>query len=90
MCKDATVTTRVTIDDHKSEEKKIITFDNDESKQTPIDEESKMLCNVIVRATHDLHVNQHKNRDEIQSFLKNDCQKLSTTQLVQKVQTGIF
>ena len=44
-----------------------------------------MLCNVIVSATHELHVNQHKSQNEIQVFLKNDCQKLSTKQLVQKV-----
>ena len=90
MCKEATVTTRVKIDDHKSEEKKIITFDDDESKPIPLDEQSKMLCNVIVRATHDLHANQHKNRDEIQSFLKNDCQKLSTPELVRKVKQKTF
>jgi hypothetical protein len=85
MCKDATITTRVTIVEEKVEEKKIITFDNEEPKQAPIDEQSIMLCNVIVRATHDLHVNQHKSRSEIQTFLKNDCQQLATPELVQKV-----
>lgn len=49
------------------------------------EEQSKMLCNVIVRATHELHVNQHKNQDEIESFLKDDCQQLSTFDLRQKV-----
>ncbi|CAF1001411.1 unnamed protein product [Adineta ricciae] len=84
MCKEATLTTRVTIDAESEEEKKIITFEDEEPKTVPIDEQSKMLCNVLVRATHELHVNQHKNRDEIQSFLKDDCQKLSTPELVQK------
>ncbi|UJR26418.1 hypothetical protein I4U23_007750 [Adineta vaga] len=84
MCKEATVTTRVTIDAEQPEEKKIITFDKDEPKSVPIDEQSKMLCNVLVRATYELHNNQHKNRDDIQSFLKDDCQKLSTTELVEK------
>ncbi|CAF3821446.1 unnamed protein product, partial [Rotaria sordida] len=84
MCKEATIITRVKIDDKKLDEKKIINFNNDKTIRIPIDEESKMLCNVIVRATHDLHVNQHKNRDEIQIFLKDDCQKLSTNELVRK------
>jgi hypothetical protein len=44
-----------------------------------------MLCNAIVQATYELHVNQKKNRDDIQVFLKNDCQKLGTTELVRKV-----
>jgi hypothetical protein len=44
-----------------------------------------MLCNVLVRATYELHANQKKNRNEIQDFLKNDCQTLTTTELVQKV-----
>jgi hypothetical protein len=46
-----------------------------------VDEESKMLCNVIVSTTHELHANQHKSQNEIQSFLKTDCQKLPTKQL---------
>ena len=44
-----------------------------------------MLCNVIVRATYELHVNGKKNRMEIREFLEKDCQKLSTTELVGKV-----
>jgi hypothetical protein len=89
MCKEATITTRVKIDDNKSsEEKKIITFDNDQAKE--IDEESKMLCNVIVRATHDLHVNQHKTQNQIQTFLKDDCQKLGTKELAHKVKHNEF
>jgi hypothetical protein len=44
-----------------------------------------MLCNVIVRATHELHVHQQKNKDEIQNFLTNDCQQLKNSQLVEKV-----
>ncbi|CAF1099474.1 unnamed protein product [Adineta steineri] len=84
MCDEATVITRVKIDNEKSTEKKIITLENDEPQQIPVDEQSKMLCNVIVSATHDLHANQHKSREEIQTFLKDDCQTLSTTELVQK------
>ena len=80
MCKEATVITRVDIDD-----KKIINLDNDKTRQISIDEQSKMLCHVLVRTTHELHVNQHKSRNEIQTFLKNDCQKLSTNELTRKV-----
>ena len=89
MCKDATIITRVIIDDKKPEDKKIITFDNEEPKRAPLDEQSIMLCNVIVRATHDLHVNQQKTRNEIQTFLKNDCRQLATSELVQKVKRNI-
>ncbi|CAF4398971.1 unnamed protein product, partial [Adineta steineri] len=84
MCDEATVITRVKIDNEKSTEKKIITLEKDEPQQIPVDEQSKMLCNVIVSATHDLHANQHKNREEIQTFLKDDCQTLSTAELIQK------
>lgn len=48
------------------------------------DDESKMLCNVLVRATQELHDKQQKTRDEIQDFLKNDCQTLKSTQLAAK------
>jgi hypothetical protein len=58
-------------------------------EKTHPDEESKMLCNVIVRATKELHVNQQKTRKEIQTFLKNDCQQLTNSQLVEKVKKGI-
>jgi len=54
-------------------------------EKTNIDEQSKMLCNVIVRATHELHVKQQKSKSEIEIFLKNDCQQLKTSQLVEKV-----
>jgi hypothetical protein len=84
MCKEATITIRVKTENKKPDEEKIITVDNEESKQIPIDEQSKMLCNAIVQATYELHVNQKKNRDDIQVFLKNDCQKLETTELVRK------
>jgi len=85
MCKEATIITRVDIDNKKPEEEEEITVD-----KTPIDEESKMLCNVIVQATHELHFNQHKTRDDIQTFLKDDCQKLATTELAEKVRKKIF
>ena len=48
-------------------------------------DQSKMLCNVLVRATHELHVNQRKEKTEIETFLKNDCRKLQTVELVEKV-----
>jgi hypothetical protein len=54
-------------------------------EKTNIDEQSKMLCNVIVRATQELHVNQGKNKNEIEIFLKNDCQQLKNSKLVEKV-----
>lgn len=72
MCKEATVVTRVEIEEQPT-------------RQIPLDEQSKMLCNVLVRATYELQVNQKKSRDEIQDFLKDDCEKLSTNQLVEKV-----
>lgn len=56
-------------------------------EQIDSDDQSKMLCNVLVRATHELHVNQQKKKDEIEKFLKNDCQKLQTVELVQKVRS---
>jgi len=57
----------------------------DENEKTNIDEQSKMLCNVIVRATQELHVNQGKDKNEIEIFLKNDCQQLQNSKLVEKV-----
>ena len=54
-------------------------------KTTAVDEQSKMLCNVIVRVTKELHVKQGKTRMDIQTFLKNDCQQLPTTPLTEKV-----
>ena len=50
-----------------------------------VDEESTMLCHVLVRATHELHSNQKKERNEILTYLENDCKKLSDSKLVQKV-----
>jgi len=48
------------------------------------DDDSKMLCNVLVRATQELHEKRQKSRDEIQDFLKNDCRTLKSTQLAAK------
>ena len=87
MCKEATIKTRAETHDSKAEESKDIITYEDEPKQSPIDEQSKMLCHVIVRATYELHANRHKDRTEVQLFLKNDCQQLATTELVQKVIT---
>ena len=83
MCKDATVVTRVSTEDTSKTVETAIAVNHDEPKV--IDEQSKMLCNVIVRATYELHVNGKKNRMEIREFLEKDCQKLSTTELVGKV-----
>ena len=49
------------------------------------EDQPQMLCNVIVRATHELHTNQGKNEEEVEDFLKNDCQQLPTVNLRQKV-----
>ena len=84
MCKESIIITRTQIED-KKQDIEILHSNHDPSKRIPIDEQSKMLCNVIVRATHDLHVNQNKNRNEIQIFLKNDCQHLTNNELVRKV-----
>ncbi|CAF4753210.1 unnamed protein product, partial [Rotaria sp. Silwood2] len=72
MCKDATIIQRVLIDDG-------------EIKPVAFDEQSKILCNVIVRATHDLYMNHQKSQSDIQTFLKDDCEQLSTFELKQKV-----
>ncbi|CAF5059169.1 unnamed protein product, partial [Rotaria sp. Silwood1] len=71
MCKDATIIQRVSIDEEKI-------------KSVDIDEQSKILCNVIVRATYDLHITHQKSQNDIQTYLKNDCQQLSTFELKQK------
>ena len=83
MCKDATIVTRVNAVDPSTTEKSALATNNDQAVE--VDEQSKMLCNVIVRATHELHVNQKKNRMEVRDFLEKDCQKLSTAELVEKV-----
>lgn len=51
------------------------------------EEQSRMLCNAVVRATHDLFVKQQSSYDDVHQFLKNDCQTLSTSELVEKVKT---
>lgn len=84
MCKEATIVVRV-----KPEEKKDPPIDSAKVKETHIDQQSRMLCNVIVRATYELHFNQQKSQSEIQIFLKNDCQQLSTSELIHKVEERI-
>jgi hypothetical protein len=44
-----------------------------------------MLCNVIVRATHDLHVYQSKPADEIINYLDTDCKNLENEELIEQV-----
>jgi hypothetical protein len=61
----------------------------EKSKEIFYDDQSKMLCNVIVHATHELHIKEKKNHNEIEIFLKNDCHKLSTSELIQKVEKKI-
>jgi len=56
------------------------------AQHMPIDEQSKMLCQVLVQATSELHFNQQKSRNEIQEFLKTDCQKLDSEELIHKCQ----
>lgn len=55
------------------------------SRDTKITEQSRMLCNSIVRATHDLYRNEQKSQSEIEEYLKNDCQQMTTDELKQKV-----
>lgn len=59
---------------------------NEVTESSNDNEQSKMLCNVIVRATEELHTNQQKSQSDTEIFLKNDCQKLQTPQLVKKCQ----
>jgi len=86
MCKEATIVVRVKAENNQSVQKKILPMDAVEVKETSVDQQSRMLCNVIVRATYELHVNQQKSQNEIQRFLKTDCQKLSSSELIQKVE----
>ena len=79
MCKDATVVVRNQIAEPQLEEKDI----------SSVDEQDHMLCNILVRATYELHVNQKKDREEIEVFLKTDCQHLLTMELIEKVSDAI-
>jgi hypothetical protein len=45
----------------------------------------QMLCNVVVRATHDLHFHQSKSADEITIYLNTDCENIGTKELVEQV-----
>ena len=80
MCKDATIITRVKNVEKPPEETKIQINNG----------QSKILCNVIVRATHDLYIKQDKNQNEIQIFLKNDCGQLSNSELSEQVILKIY
>lgn len=59
-------------------------------QQINSDAQSKILCNVIVRATQELYVNEQRTRSDIQTFLKNDCQRLDVPQLIEKVNDNTF
>jgi hypothetical protein len=50
-----------------------------------VDDKEQMLCNVIVRATHDLHVYQSKSAEEITIYLDMDCKNLENEELIQQV-----
>ena len=89
MCKEATIKTRVTTVETKTDTEKPVDH-HDVLETIPVDEESKMLCQVIVRATYELVNVQQKTRNEIQTFLNDDCQKLASPGLVQKVKNPIF
>lgn len=78
MCKDATILVR---DDQEPSVDQTI----EDKTSISFEDQSKILCNVIVRATHDLHVNEGKNQNDIQTFLRDDCQKLTTDAFRQEV-----
>ena len=81
MCHEATIKARVTTAPEKEEP-----VDEHPVLETiPVDEESKMLCHVIVQATYELAIVQQKSRNEVQVFLNDDCQNLAKPELVQKV-----
>ena len=44
-----------------------------------------MVCNIIVRAMHDLYVAQGKSVEEIVTYLDTDCQNLDNEETVGKV-----
>jgi hypothetical protein len=50
-----------------------------------MDDQERMLCNVIARATHDLHVYQSKSADEITTYLDTDCENLENEELIEQV-----
>ncbi|CAF3652448.1 unnamed protein product [Adineta steineri] len=96
MCNEATIVVRVTPDENQLKEVAGGQVENQlkdvaggqvekQLKEAVVsDEKSRMLCNIIVRATYDLHTNQQKTQHEIHTFLKDDCQKLSSSELIQK------
>lgn len=58
------------------------------SPTTLADDQNKMLCNVIVQATHQLVNVQQKTRDEVKVFLLEDCRTLSDAELGKKVRAS--
>jgi hypothetical protein len=59
--------------------------DKSEDSSESVDDKEQMLCNVIVRATYDLHLYQSKSADEITTYLNTDCQNLETEELIEQV-----
>ncbi|UJR19941.1 hypothetical protein I4U23_023073 [Adineta vaga] len=49
-----------------------------------INDKERMLCNVIVRATYDLHIYQKKSANEISIYLDGDCKKLADEKLIEQ------
>ena len=84
MCQHVRIIPQPTVDENRSKESLVLYGTNTE--QESFDEQYKILCNVIVRATHDLHINQQKSQNEIETFLKNDCRQLSSFELMLKVE----
>ena len=86
MCKDATIKVKAaTVEIHDVAKPMVDHQENDEVTNVPFDEESKMLCHVIVRATDELYTKQNRERVEVVKFLAADCQNLPNSQLVEKV-----
>jgi hypothetical protein len=59
-------------------------YDKSEDSSEFIDDKEQMICNVIVRATHDLHVLQGKSADEIMNYLDTDCKNLENEELIEQ------
>jgi len=59
--------------------------DTSEESSESVEDKEQMLCNVIVRATHDLHVYQSKSADQITTYLKTDCENIGNKELVEQV-----
>jgi hypothetical protein len=59
--------------------------DKSDDSSEAIKDKERMLCNVIVRATHDLRAYQSKSADEIINYLEADCNNLENEELIEQV-----